>query len=35
MMQGSVPRTLQEWLVPRWTRMSPGFSSVSPLSMIA
>ncbi len=35
MMHGSLPRTLHEWLVPRWTRMSPALSSVSPLSMIA
>jgi hypothetical protein len=35
MMHGSLPRTLHEWLVPRWTRISPAFSSVSPLSMIA
>src|SRR5262249_62191876 len=35
MMHGSLPRTLQEWLVPRWTRTSPAFSSVSPRSRIA
>ena len=33
--QGSLPRTLQEWLVPRWIMMSPAFSSVSPSSRIA
>jgi hypothetical protein len=34
-MHGSLPRTLQEWLVPRCTRTSPARSSFSPLSMIA
>src|SRR5262245_50709221 len=28
-MQGSLVRTLQEWLVPRCTRMSPAFNSFS------
>src|SRR6185436_1569051 len=35
MMHGSLPRTLQEWLVPRWMSTSPARSSVSPLSMMA
>src|SRR5262245_39622962 len=35
MTQGSLPRTLQEWLVPRWTRMSPARRSFSPVSMMA
>src|ERR1043165_8490112 len=35
MTQGSFPRTLQEWWVPRWTRMSPARSSFSPVSMMA
>src|SRR5712664_2401789 len=34
-MHGSLPRTLQEWFVPRCTRMSPARSSVSPFSMTA
>src|SRR5882762_9005016 len=34
-MHGSPPRTLQEWFVPRCTRMSPARSSVSPFSMTA
>src|SRR6266849_5811867 len=34
-MHGSLPRTLQEWFVPRWTRMSPARSSVSPFSITA
>src|SRR5919201_374212 len=34
-MHGSVPRTLQEWLVPRWMKTSPGLSRVSPLSRMA
>src|SRR4051812_8869403 len=32
---GSLPRTLHEWLVPRWMNTSPGLSSVSPLSRTA
>src|SRR5205823_5788960 len=35
MTQGSLPRTLQEWLVPRCTRMSPARSSFSSRSMMA
>src|SRR5229473_1599188 len=34
-MHGSLPRTLQEWFVPRCTRMSPARSSVSPFSITA
>src|SRR5712691_4136788 len=34
-MHGSPPRTLQEWFVPRCSRMSPARSSVSPFSMTA
>src|SRR6266436_2131197 len=34
-MHGSLPRTLQEWLVPRCTRTSPARSSVAPFSMTA
>src|SRR2546428_12876945 len=34
-MQGSLPRTLQEWFVPRCTRTSPARSSVAPFSMTA
>src|SRR5688500_6253391 len=34
-MHGSLPRTLQEWLVPRCTRTSPGRSSFSPVSITA
>src|SRR6266850_6412103 len=34
-MHGSLPRTLQEWFVPRCTRMSPARSSVSLFSMTA
>src|SRR6267378_1983466 len=34
-MHGSLPRTLQEWFVPRCTRMSPARSSVAPFSMTA
>ena len=32
--QGSVPRTLQPWLVPRMTRQSPGVHSISSTSVI-
>ena len=34
-MHGSLPRTLQEWLVPRCTRTSPARSSFSPASITA
>src|SRR5258708_324451 len=34
-MQGSLPRTLHEWLVPLCTRMSPARSSFSPFSITA
>src|SRR6476646_2995245 len=35
MMHGSLPRTLQECMVPRWMKTSPAFSSVSPFSITA